>query len=69
MARATSSLPVPVSPWMSTVVSVLATEAASASTFLMAGLCPTTSSNEDSTSLCRWRFSLASRSLSSSISR
>jgi hypothetical protein len=39
-ARARSSLPVPVSPWMSTVVSVGATSSSCVSTDVSAALCP-----------------------------
>ena len=43
MARATSSLPVPLSPWMSTVVSLGATVRMLSSTRCMGGLWPTIS--------------------------
>ena len=60
IARATSSLPVPVSPVISTVESVRATLATRASTGCSAGDVPTISSNIDvrSTSSRSARFSL-----------
>jgi hypothetical protein len=45
MARATSSLPVPVSPKISTVLSVAATCSTRPSSRRSAGVCPTISSN------------------------
>jgi hypothetical protein len=50
MARAINSLPVPVSPWMSTVESVLATFDTCAKTPCRAGDEPTISSNIDARS-------------------
>ena len=69
-ARAISSLPVPVSPHTSTVESVGATVRAFPTTARNAGLSPTTSPNACSvrTSSSRYAFSLASLSLSASIS-
>ena len=63
MVRATSSLPVPLSPRIITVALVCATWRISSITLCMAGLSPMTKSAEDSSSMVsrRWVFSSSSR--------